>query len=239
MIIKSKGIVMSRSISTEKCLHYAISSVGGYLGAYALVNHCDLFANAQTANLIRMAGKIFTGNYEGLIYILLAALAYFTGNALYVVMNRYLRLDMRLVSMLFTTGAVVLIGLMPLFSNDYLALLPIMFVTPIQWNSFVNTAGYASSTIFSTNNFRQATMSLTLYIMDKDKAQLQKTKFFWLTLLSFNTGAGFGSLASLFYGSDSIWFCLILIAMSFAVYLHLKSFQLSSFRSSVKRAVIK
>ena len=73
--------------------------------------------------------------------------------------------------------------------NPYIAVLPILFVTPVQWNAFGTAGGYASATVFSSNNVRQATTSLVSYIMDKDKKMLEKTRFYWMTLLCFHAGA--------------------------------------------------
>ena len=35
----------------QHILHFAVSSLGGFMGGYAIYNHCDVFGNAQTANI--------------------------------------------------------------------------------------------------------------------------------------------------------------------------------------------
>ena len=44
----------------QHILHFAASSLGGFMGGYAIYNHCDVFGNAQTANMIHLVSKIFT-----------------------------------------------------------------------------------------------------------------------------------------------------------------------------------
>ena len=50
----------------QHILHFAVSSLGGFMGGYAIYNHCDVFGNAQTANMIHLVSKIFTGDFEAL-----------------------------------------------------------------------------------------------------------------------------------------------------------------------------
>ena len=38
----------------QHILHFAVSSLGGFMGGYAIYNHCDVFGNAQTANMIHL-----------------------------------------------------------------------------------------------------------------------------------------------------------------------------------------
>lgn len=210
---------MDRDQTREKILHHAVSIIGGFLGGYAIFNHCDLFGNAQTANLIHIVGKIFSADFSGLIFLVLAMLAYFAGNVFCVIAEKFIKFDLKCISLIFTSCAVVIIGIFPDIANHYIALLPILFVTPIQWNAYRTAAGYASSTIFSTNNFRVAVMSLTRYVIDRDKKQAEQSRFYWLTLLCFHTGVALSCTASLFLGTESIWLCFVPIALSSFAYL--------------------
>lgn len=42
----------------RKKLHCTMAFIGGYIGAYALLNRADVFGNAQTSNLIHVAMSI-------------------------------------------------------------------------------------------------------------------------------------------------------------------------------------
>ena len=59
----------------------------------------------------------------------------------------------------------------------------------VQWSSFAGARGFYSSTIFSTNNTKQASLALASYLCDHDRAHLRKLKFYALTLLCFHVGA--------------------------------------------------
>ena len=229
---------MNEKASRQKLLHYAVSSIGGFMGGYAIFNHCDFFGNAQTANLIHIVCKIFSADFSALAFLVLALITYILGNVFYVLAERLIKHDLRLISLVMTSCAVVVIGLFPNIANHYIAVLPILFVMPIQWNAYRTAAGYASATIFSSNNLRIAVMSLTRYIIDRDKKQGEQARFYWLTLLSFHSGVALACVASVFLGTMSVWFCFVPIALSLAAYLWLKERQVKRFavRYILKRA---
>lgn len=216
---------MSEKASRQKLLHYAVSSIGGFLGGYAIFNHCDFFGNAQTANLIHIVCNIFSGEFSALFFLVLALITYISGNVFYVIAEKFIKIDLKIVSLVMTSCAVTFIGLFPNVANHYIAVLPILFVTPIQWNAYRTAAGYASATIFSTNNLRVAVTSLTKYIIDKDEKQGEQARFYWLTLLGFHSGVALSCVASLFLGTSSVWFCFVPIALSSAAYMWLKERQ--------------
>lgn len=229
---------MNEKASRQKLLHYAVSTIGGFMGGYAIFNHCDFFGNAQTANLIHIVCKIFSADFSALAFLVLALITYILGNVFYVLAERLIKHDLRLISLIMTSCAVVIIGLFPNIANHYIAVLPILFVMPIQWNAYRTAGGYASATIFSSNNLRIAVMSLTRYIIDRDKKQGEQARFYWLTLLSFHSGVALACVASVFLGTMSVWFCFVPIALSLAAYLWLKERQVKRFavRYILKRA---
>lgn len=229
---------MNEKASRQKLLHYAVSTIGGFMGGYAIFNHCDFFGNAQTANLIHIVCKIFSADFSGLVFLVLALITYILGNVFYVLAEKFIKHDLRLISLIMTSCAVVVIGLFPNIANHYIAVLPILFVMPIQWNAYRTAAGYASATIFSSNNLRIAVMSLTRYIINRDKKQGEQARFYWLTLLSFHSGVALACVASVFLGTMSVWFCFVPIALSLAAYLWLKERQVKRFavRYILKRA---
>lgn len=229
---------MNEKASRQKLLHYAVSTIGGFMGGYAIFNHCDFFGNAQTANLIHIVCKIFSADFSGLVFLVLALITYILGNVFYVLAEKFIKHDLRLISLIMTSCAVVIIGLFPNIANHYIAVLPILFVMPIQWNAYRTAGGYASATIFSSNNLRIAVMSLTRYIIDRDKKQGEQARFYWMTLLGFHSGVALACVASVFLGTMSVWFCFVPIALSSAAYLWLKERQVKRFavRYILKRA---
>ena len=115
-------------------------------------------------------------------------------------------------------AAVAVVGALPFVRNDYIACYPIIFAAPIQWNAFKIAGGNSSSTIFSSNNVRQAAMLTTNYFISKDRKTLANAKFYWLTLLSFHLGVAFSCAVSLWLGVYAIWFAFVPIFATAAMY---------------------
>lgn len=209
---------MDNQLKNQRFTHYTASMIGGFMGGYAIINFYELFANAQTANMIHLVEKLIGHDYAGLVYIFAALLTYMSGNAFCVLYRKFIGKNLRAVSLILDLSAITAVGVITKFTSINFVLLPIVFAMPIQWNAFNDDAGYVSSTIFSTNNLRQATMSLTQYFTDKDKAQLDKTKFYWTTLLCFHIGVAVVCIASVLFGVHSIWFGYIPVVLTGAAY---------------------
>ena len=91
----------------QHILHFAVSSLGGFMGGYAIYNHCDVFGNAQTANMIHLVSKIFTGDFEGVVFIVVALLTYILGNVFFVIADRFIKLETKTVSLIASTVALL------------------------------------------------------------------------------------------------------------------------------------
>ena len=97
----------------QHILHFAVSSLGGFMGGYAIYNHCDVFGNAQTANMIHLVSKIFTGDFEGVVFIVIALLTYILGNVFFVIADRFIKLETKTVSLIASAVALLIIGIFP------------------------------------------------------------------------------------------------------------------------------
>ena len=150
---------------------------------------------------------------------MIALLTYILGNVFCVIAEKFIKHDLQAISLLLTSCAVIIIGIFPSIRNSYIAILPILFVMPVQWNAYRTAGGYVSATVFSTNNLRVAVMSLTRYIIDKDPKQGDRAKFYWFTLLGFHAGVAVSCVASVFLGTKSIWFCFVPILISTVGYM--------------------
>ena len=193
-------------------LHYTVSVIGGFVGAYALLNRADLFGSAQTSNLIYIAGGLVGRDFAGLVLRIAALGIYISGIAAAVLIPKYTKINMHLLRLGLDGAVLVLLGFLPKEVNPFLALYPVFFVMALQWCAFKGAGGYVSSTIFSTNNLRQMTTALTEYLCDRKEEQLHKAGFFGKTLLFYHIGVGICFLATGPMGVKSAWICLLPVA---------------------------
>lgn len=194
----------------QTLIHFNMALIGGFLGGYALLNHCDIFGSAQTSNLIYIAMTIVGRNTYDFLMRIISLVIYMSGFAFTIIIPKHFaKANLKKISIIITCIVVIMIGCFNENMDDYIALFPVFFATAFQWNAFKGAEGYVSSTIFSTNNLRQFTTSFTEFLCDRDKSHLHKTRFYGLVLLSFHIGVGIAYVSSITYGFKGAWVCLL------------------------------
>lgn len=187
-------------IKTSNFIHYNMAVAGGIFGGFAVCNLGEIFGNAQTLNLISVVHNLIDCNFEMLILRIIGALLYFLGFAAAAVIPKKLKLHSGIISIIIDILAFIALAFMPKDTNFLLSLYPIFFATAFQWTAFEYIDGYSSSTIFSSNNYRQFATSLVEYIIDRDKGRITKIRVFGLTLLYFHIGVALACVGSIFIG---------------------------------------
>lgn len=200
---------MQAAAKYETTLHYIMAFIGGFFGVYTIITFCDLFGNAQTANLIYLVRDLVGRNYLDACSRLGGVLLFMSAIALTVYLPKHTRVNIQLLSLFFDAAAAVMAGLFPADIHPVTALYPFFFATAFQWNSFKGARGFNSSTLFSTNNLKQFTMAMTEVFLNKDKSHSVKARFFGLTLLSFHVGVACSCAARSLMGPKSIWCVLV------------------------------
>ncbi len=211
------GYDMGAEQRRERYLHNLMAVIGGFFGGYAILNRCDILGSAQTANLLSMTLKLLGGDLREVLIRLGAAALYACAIALSILVPEYLGWDLQRFSIACTAAVSMLLGVLPAEMDPVLGLYPIFFVMALQWCAFKGCGKYVSSTIFSTNNYRQTIQGVTRYCITKRREELEQTKFFGLTLCSFHLGVALSYPAHLRLGVRSAWLCLPLLAAAGAL----------------------
>ena len=152
----------------DRWIHFNMAIVGGFLGGFAILNHHELFGSAQTSNLISVFADL-VGHPDANFFVrLLGVFIYMFALSLTVILPKFTRLHLPYVSLFIDAMAALIVAFLPSDLNDFIALYPLYFAMAIQWCSFKGGDGFTCSTIFSTNNLRQFTTSMTEYLCSKD-----------------------------------------------------------------------
>lgn len=196
----------------QQRLHFTMSFIGGFLAVYAVLCFAGLLGSAQTSNLILLTTDLLSANWPDLLLRIGGAVLYMCAIALTVWLPRKCRTDLRRISVVLDMAAALVVGLFPEGIPPVLGLYPLFFAMAFQWNSFTGADGFVSSTIFSTNNFRQFSMALAETL--SGRSQLPKAAFFGKTLLSFHSGVAVSYLLWQLLGNRSAWMCLLPCALA-------------------------
>ncbi len=196
---------MHKRIS-EQSLFFLMATFGGFLGGYT-VTRCGVLASAETVNLIVLTQAIFGLDISQMLIRLGAALTFAFSISLSTVLRRKKKINLQFWAVIADSIGIIIVSFLP-ESAGFFALYPIFFITGFQWNAFPGACGYASSCVFSTNNYRQLIIGITEYIQTKDQEVLRRTRFFASSLLFFHIG-----VAAAFFGMRYLGFCSILLCL--------------------------
>ncbi|MCD8356886.1 MAG: DUF1275 domain-containing protein [Clostridia bacterium] len=195
-------------------IHHSMAITGGYLGVYALLCRDDFFGNALTANLIYIVTSLLGTNFLDVLIRIVAVCIYVAGIVSANILSKKYHKNLHPISLVINFIAVLILGFLPEEMDPVLGLYPIFFAMAFQWNSFPGAYGFASSSIFSTNNTRQVANALSEYYITHEKKQLKKAWFFGGTLICFHIGVAFSWITHHFIGIRSVWLCVVPLLIS-------------------------
>ena len=194
---------------TDFYLHSIMCLIGGFLGAYAIINRFGNLGSAQTANLIYIILCFLGHNLKEFILHVFGMILYFVAIELYVYLTKKTKINIKRYCIYVIMSGSILLNFIPVTSDPVIGLLPIFFMMATQWSVFHGTNGYNSSTIFSTNNFRQTALAIGAYIIDKDESQKSKVCFFANSLLWYHIGVAISFFACRSLNIHASLLCLI------------------------------
>ena len=200
---------MDNENKSDFYIHSMMCLIGGFMGGYAILNRCANLGSAQTSNLIYVVLCFLGHNIRDLLIRILGIILYFSAIEIYVYLSHKTKINVKRYSIFVIIIGSILLTFVPATSDPIIGLLPIFFIMATQWSAFHGANGYNSSTIFSTNNLRQASLALGEYICTKDKAHIKKAKFFGNSLLWYHLGVAFSFFACKYFNIQASLFCII------------------------------
>ncbi len=202
---------------SEFYLHSLMCMIGGFLGGYAILNMSGNLASAQTSNMIYIILSFLGQDLWQFIIRVFGLLLYFAGIEIYVYITHRTKINVQRYGICVISAGCILLAVMPQVSDPVANLLPLFFILSTQWSIFHGAKGYNSSTIFSTNNFRQAALALGEYICTKEESHREKAKFFGNSLLWYHLGVAFSFFACRLFNVHASLFVLIPTAVSLLI----------------------
>ncbi len=205
---------MSESIRIGAIL--AVS--GGFMDAYSYIQRDQVFANAQTGNILLFGVKLSEGNFAGALHYFLPVLAFVLGIAVAECVHMRQRhfLHWRQISVV--TEAVILaaVAFIPLTLNLPANAL-ISFACGIQVESFRKIRGNSIATTMCIGNIRSGTQNLCQFFHDRDREHLLSAALYYGIIACFVLGAVIGNMVIGIWHEKSILCCSALLLISFVI----------------------
>ena len=185
-----------------------LSFSGGLQDAYTYTVRGEVFANAQTGNVVLMSQNFMCGQWGQSLYYLCPLLSFSLG--VFVaerIENRFKEnrvLHWRQIILLIEMAVLGLVGILPT-RFDMAANMLVSFSCAMQVQTFRKVQGYGYASTMCIGNLRSGTESLSQYFRYRDKMAMRKALNLFGIILIFAIGAGIGGILSGVFGIRTIW----------------------------------
>ena len=167
---------------------------GGFMDAYSYIERGQVFANAQTGNMLLFGVNLSQGNFKEAVCYFLPVLAFALGIALAeAVHTREIGfLHWRQAAVLIEAVMLVAVSFFPL-SLNLMANSLTSFACGIQVESFRKIRGNGIATTMCIGNLRSGTQNLCNYFHTKDIEYFKSSILYYGIIVCFVTGAIIGN----------------------------------------------
>ena len=208
----------NRQISDSFRLSAILSLSGGLRDAYTYNVRGNVFANAQTGNVVLMSQSFMTGDVKTGVKYLIPILAFALGIILAEQVEHKLkksdRIHWRQIIILIEIVLLGVVGFLPTELN-MLANILVSLSCAMQVQTFRKVHGYVYASTMCIGNLRSGTESLSQYFRTKDKKDIHRAAHYYGIILIFAIGAGVGGLLSRVFGIFTIWASVVLLLIDF------------------------
>ena len=193
---------------------------GGFQDAYTYICRGEVFANAQTGNIVLLSTALFRQEWPTVLKYLVPVLSFVVGTAvaegIHLRLKSYEKIHWRQIILLVEIVLLGVVGALPPAVEPPANAL-VSFVCAMQVQTFHKVRGHAYASTMCIGNLRSGTEALCAYFRVRDKEILQKAVTYFGVILVFGIGAGLGSILTVALGCRAIWLCCLLLSVSFGM----------------------
>ena len=193
---------------------------GGFQDAYTYFCRGEVFANAQTGNIVFLSTALFQKDWPNVVKYLIPVVSFLIGTAaaelIHIRFKTYEKIHWRQIILFCEIVFLLVVGFLPAYFEP-LANAMVSFVCAMQVQTFHKVRGHAYASTMCIGNMRSGMDSLCSWVLNRNPAALKKSLYYWGIILLFALGAGLGSLALDLCGAKAIWFSCLLLAVSFCL----------------------
>ena len=213
-------INQARQASESLELGIILALAGGFMDVYSFMCRGEVFANAQTGNILLLGVNISKGNFSAAFKYFCPIIAFIIGLTIANIVRHKLKdislVHWRQITVLFEIIILMIVSFMPqdlnLVANSLTSL-----VCAIQVESFRKINGSNVATTMCIGNLRTGVQAFCDYIYTKEKKSAKTCKLMFAIILSFVFGAIVGNLLIKVFLEKAIAFCNIFLIAAFLI----------------------
>ena len=192
-----------------------LAVIGGYLDAYTYIARGQVFANAQTGNVVLLGLRAADGEWARALMYLMPIIAFALGIFLSESIRRHFdggKLHWQQYIILLELVVITIVSLLPQGSYDNINFdtisnIMISFVCSLQVQSFRRIRNITCATTMCTGNLRSAVESLDKYKNTRESKYLHDAGKFFGIVLFFIIGAVISTFLTRIFMEKSSLFC--------------------------------
>lgn len=203
-----------------------LSASGGLQDAYTYNVRDEVFANAQTGNIVLLGQNLMLGNWETALRYLLPLVAFAGGVYMAEVIHsrfhsRGIAMHWRHAVLLVEVVLLLCVSWMPQKLN-LLANMVVSFVCAMQVEAFRELEGSSYATTMCIGNLRSAMENLFYWRKTGEDARRHKTAVYLIVIVFFLAGAAIGGILSPSLEEATILLCCPPLLLAFALMLRIR-----------------
>lgn len=197
-----------------------LALVGGFLDAYTYCCRDQVFANAQTGNIVKLGMTLARREYFGTIRYFIPVVAFSIGIlvAMYIRNHNQSRWHWRQIVLLLEIIIIIVVGFIPSqHMTNIIANVLISFLCAMQAESFRKVLGQPFSSTMCTGNLRSSIENLYRAFAKKNFQLFKNTVCYLLVIFSFIMGAYLGVRLTTFFLEKAV--LVIVIPFMLAIWM--------------------
>ncbi len=197
-----------------------LALAGGFMDAYSYLCRGEVFANAQTGNLLLLGVSLASGKASAALHYLFPITAFVIGIAASDILRRRTapktQLHWRQYSLLLEILCLLCVCFISQKYNTAANSLTSL-ACGIQVESFRKIHGNQIATTMCIGNLRSATQNIGDFLYSKDSAALRRGLLYYAVILCFVCGAVLGNICIGFLKEKALFVCCALLFAAFCI----------------------
>lgn len=209
-----------KQMSEAFCNSAFLALSGGFQDAYTYNTREQVFANAQTGNVVLMSQHFMSGEWLAGLRYFLPLIAFAIG----VLLAEQVQCHFKYAKKLHWRQSILLAEILILFvvgfiPNDYnmAATILVSLACAMQVQTFRKVGGYSYASTMCIGNLRSGTAAVSVYMRERKPEQLRQALYYFGIIAIFAIGAGIGGVLSLRFGVRIIWISCAILFVSFSM----------------------
>ncbi|MGN0140885.1 MAG: YoaK family protein [Roseburia sp.] len=191
---------------------------GGFQDAYTYNTREEVFANAQTGNVVLMSQHLMSGEWMAALRYFLPLIAFAAG----VFAAEQVQYHFKYAKKLHWRQGIILAEILILFLVGFIpadynmaATVLVSLTCAMQVQTFRKVNGYAYASTMCIGNLRSGTAAMSVYLRERKPEQLRQSLHYFGIIFVFAVGAGMGGILSANFGIHVIWISCLILLVSF------------------------